>query len=70
MPPEDRLRLDNDPRFAPVPPDAGAHDPDEEVAHLQADPRTRTWQDMELVAQREVLEGEALSGSECREGQV
>ena len=57
-------------RFAPVPPDAGKHDPYETVAFLQADPGSRALQDIELVAQSEVLKGEALSGSKSRAEQV
>ena len=70
VPPDDRLGLNNGERFAPVPPDAGKHDPYEAVAFLQADPGSRALQDIELVAQSEVLKGEALSGSKYRPEQV
>jgi hypothetical protein len=46
------------------------HRPDEAVAFHQADPGSRALQDMELVAQSEVLEGGALSGSTRRAEQV
>jgi hypothetical protein len=70
VPLEDRLGLNNGERFAPVPPDAGEHDPYEAVAFLQADPGTRALQHMELVAKSEVLKGEALSGPKYRAKQV
>jgi hypothetical protein len=70
VPAEDRLGLNDGERFAPVPPDAGKNDPNEAIALLQADPRTRALEDIELVAQSEVLKGEALSGSKYRAEQV
>jgi hypothetical protein len=40
------------------------------VAFLQADPGSRALQEIELVAQSEVLKGEALSGSKYRAEQA
>ena len=66
VPPDDRLGLNNREWLAPVPPDAGKHDPEEAVAILQADPGSRALQDIELVVQSEILKGKATSGSEER----
>ncbi len=65
MPPDDRLGLNDGEGFAPVPPDAGKNDPYEAVAFPQADPGSGALQDIELVAQSEVLEGgiEIASGA-------
>jgi len=70
VPPDDRLGLNNRERVAPVPPDAGKHDPEEAVSSPQADPGSRALQDIELVVQSDVLKGEALSGSKYRAEQV
>ena len=70
VPPDDRLGLNNCEGMTPVLPDAGQHDPSETVASLQADPGSRALQDRELVAQREVLKGEALAGAKYRPEQV
>jgi hypothetical protein len=70
MPADDRVRLNDCERTAPVPPDAGTDDPYDAVAFLQADPGARALQHIELVTKSEILEGKALSGSKCRAEQV
>ena len=70
VPPDHRFRLNNDEGTTPVLPDAGEDHPEEAIAFLQADPGPRALQDMELVPQGEILEGEAMSGSKCRAEQV
>ncbi len=66
VPADDSLGLYDRERFTPVPQDAGKNDPEKAVAILEANTGSRALQDMELMAQSEVLEGEALSGSKPR----
>ncbi len=57
MPADDGLWLDKDQRFSPIVEKSYKHDPEEPISILEARSLNTSFQDIELIPEREVFQG-------------
>ena len=67
MPPDNGLGLDNGQPISPVGPDSGQDDPKGPVSVRQAGPFRISFQDIELMPEREVFQDRRAMGPQNRE---